>query len=339
MKLYGLELIKALSDVSAPSGCEDRAAEFIIKQIGKDAEAHVDRVGNVIAKIASNGGEGRTLFVSHMDEPGFVVKEVDGDGKVWMRFFGGVPSERMSGRRGVINGDVSCVFSAKPIHALSADERTKPTPADKIYAEIGAKDKESADGKVKMGDYGTFAPSFGEIGKFIKGKALGSRASCAALIETLRAAKKSDKNHGELYFAFTTRGEVGNMGAEVASFVVDPDRAVIVDGIQAYDTPDVPAELKISSLGAGAVISGIDAKTVFSTELVSEALAAAEDGKIKYQYVVRQSQVGEGAAVQRSLGGCKCVGISIPTRYKKSASEMISPSDYDAVKAIISKLI
>ena len=38
---------------------------------------------------------------------------------------------------------------------------------------------------------------------------------------------------------------------------------------------NVPAELKISSLGAGAVISGIDAKTVFSTELVSEALAAA----------------------------------------------------------------
>ena len=339
MNLYGIELIKALSDVSAPAGCEERIANFIIEQIGDDAKTHIDRVGNVIATVPATESGKKTMLVSHMDEPGFVVKDVDGDGKVWMKFFGGIPSERISGRRGVINGDVLCIFSAKPIHVLSSDERTKPTPADKIYAELGAKDKESAEAKVKMGDYGTFAPSFGEIGSYIKGKALGSRASCAALIETIREAANSDKKHGEIVFAFTTRGEVGNMGAEVATFTENPDRAIIVDGIVAYDTPDVPDELKISSLGGGAVISLIDAKTVFAPDLVRSALDISEKNGIKYQYVVRQSQVGEGAVVQRTLGGCECVGISIPTRYKKSASEMISPDDYDAVKAIISKLI
>lgn len=339
MKLYGLELIKALSDISAPSGCEGRAAEFIIEQIGGDATTHVDRVGNVIATLPAAADAPKTLVVSHMDEPGFIVKDVDSDGKVWFKAFGGVPSERISGRRGVINGGVDCVFSAKPIHVLSSDERTKATPMDRIYAEIGAKDKESADSKVKVGDYGTFAPSFCEIGNYIKGKALGSRAACAVLIETIRKAASDGAGRGELVFAFTTRGEVGNMGAEVASFVAGAERAIIVDGIQAYDTPDVPDELKISSLGGGAVISGIDAKTVFAKSLVNGAIKCAGENGIKYQFVVRQSQVGEGAVVQRSLGGCECAGISIPTRYKKSASEMISIQDYEAVKAVIAKLI
>lgn len=339
MKLHGLELIRALSDISAPSGCEGRAADFIIEQIDGDAKTQIDRVGNVIATMPATADAPKTMICAHMDEPGFIVKDVDGDGKVWFKSFGGVPSERMSGRRGVINGDVFCIFSAKPIHVLSGDERTKPTPMDKIYAEIGAKDKDSAAAKVKVGDYGTLAPSFCGIGKYVKGKALGSRASCAALIETIRGVAASDKKHGEIVFAFTTRGEVGNMGAEVASFVASPERAIIVDGIQAYDTPDVPGELMISTLGGGAVISGIDAKTIFAPARVDEAVKCAEENGIKYQYVVRQSQVGEGAVVQRSLGGCECVGISIPTRYKKSASEMISPADYEAVCALIGKLI
>lgn len=341
MKLKGLDLIKALSDVFAPSGCEEKAAELIKEQIGKDAKTSIDRVGNVIAHVPSTKkGAPRLMISAHMDEPGFLVKDVDGDGKVWMKFFGGVPSERISGRLGVINGTEKCIFASRPIHVLSPDERTKPTPADKIYAELGFKDKETADAKVKVGDYGAFYPSFGEIGKYYKGKSLGSRASCALLIELIRKIKTEKIPHEcDVYFAFTTRGEVGNMGAEVAANVIAPDRAIVVDGIQAFDTPDVPSEMKISSLGGGAVISGIDAKTVFAPALVESARKTAEQNGIKYQFVVRQSQVGEGAVVQRALGGCECVGVSIPTRYKKSASEMISPADYDAALALVSKII
>ena len=81
-------------------------------------------------------GAPRVMLTAHMDEPGFLVKDVDGDGKVWMKFFGGVPTERISGRLGVINGTERCIFSAKPIHQLSGDERSKPTAADRIYAEL-----------------------------------------------------------------------------------------------------------------------------------------------------------------------------------------------------------
>lgn len=341
MKLSGIELLKALSDVFAPSGCEDKAAELITEQIGNDAETSVDRVGNVVALVPSRGsGARRIMLTAHMDEPGFIVRDVDGDGKVWMKFFGGVPTERISGRLGVINGTDRCIFSAKPIHQLSGDERSKPTAADRIYAELGLKDKEAADEKVKIGDYGAMAPSFADVGRYYKGKALGSRSSCAVMIELIRELKAAKKSLGcDVYFVFTTRGEVGNMGAEVAANVIAPDLAIALDGIAAYDTPDVPDELKITTLGGGAAVLGIDAKTVFHPEKTANVMKIADERGIGYQYVVRQSQIGEGAVTQRALGGRVCVGIAIPTRYKKSASEMISVADCDCAKSLIKEII
>ena len=341
MKLKGIELIKALSDVFAPSGCEDKAAELIIGQIGKDAGTSVDRVGNVVAYVQSGKkGAPRVMLTAHMDEPGFLVKDVDGDGKVWMKFYGGVPTERISGRLGVINGTEKCIFSAKPIHQLSGDERSKPTAADRIYAELGFKDKETADANIKVGDYGAFAPSFAEVGGYYKGKALGSRAACGVMIELIRELKATKAPlECDVYFVFTTRGEVGNTGAEVAANVIAPDFAIALDGIQAFDTPDVPDELNITTLGGGAAVLGIDAKTVFHPAKTDEIMRLAEECGIKYQYVVRQSQIGEGAVTQRALGGRLCVGVAIPTRYRKSASEMISVADCDAAKALIKEII
>lgn len=340
-KLYGNELLRALSDVFAPTANEDKAAELIIEQIGDDAEVSIDRVGNVIAKISPAGeAKGKVMFLSHMDEPGFIVKDIDGEGKVWFKLYGGVPTERISGRLGIIGGEVPCIFSAKPIHALSREDRTRATMAERIYAEIGAKNKESAEAKVKPFDMGTFAPSFGEIGNYIKGKALGNRAMCAALIELIRKIREEKcATDNELYFVFTTRGEIGGSGATVASYVIDPTRAVVLDGIDAFDTAGVPGEKRVSELGHGAVIMYGDGRTLFSRELIGGLSKYADENGVPYAYSTPTMQGGEGAAAQRTTGGCECVGISIPTRYRRSASEMICKGDYDAVLALAMTLI
>ena len=125
-KLYGNELLRALSDVFAPTANEGKAAELIIEQIGDDAEVSIDRVGNVIAKISPLGeAKGKVMFLTHMDEPGFIVKDIDGEGKVWFKLYGAVPTERISGRLGIIGGEVPCIFSAKPLQHLRLIEEAK----------------------------------------------------------------------------------------------------------------------------------------------------------------------------------------------------------------------
>ncbi|MCQ2770821.1 MAG: hypothetical protein MJ236_03370 [Clostridia bacterium] len=340
MRLSGIELVKALSDAFGPSSREKNVANLIIEQIGQDANVTIDRVGNVVAEIPSNNGSStKTMICAHMDEPGFYVKDVDGDGKVWMKFFGDVPSQRISGRIGIINGKTKCLFAARPIHSLSGDERSKPTPIDRIYAEIGAKAKEDANVFVNVGDYGTFAPSFGEVGNFIKGKALGSRSACASLIEVIRNIKANNIAHDNLYFVFTVLGEIGDMGAEVATNVIAPEKSIVVDGLGAVDTPDVPQESQICKLGGGAVVMYGDAKTLFDRDMISKATTVADDNGYKYQLVMRQSKLGAGAVVQRSSGSRVCFGISIPVRYIKSASEMISIEDMNSVTSIVTGLI
>ncbi len=234
-------------------------------------------------------------------------------------------------------GTLPKIESAEMMFSASRSRRLQIVPIIQSFAQLeknyGKEGGEIIVDNTQITLFGGFAPNSSSAETL--SKALGSRTSCAVLIETIRRVASSDKKHGELYFAFTTLGEVGNMGAEVAANVIAPDRAVIVDGVQAYDTPDVPGELNITKLGAGAVISGIDAKTVFAHARVDEVIKCAEENGIKYQYIVRQSQVGEGAVVQRALGGCECIGISIPTRYKKSASETVCEKDIEQAAALI----
>lgn len=340
MKLYGRDLIKALSDVYAPLGSEEMAAELIKEQIGDDAIVEIDRVGNVIAKICGGDQSKRTMICANMDEPGFIVRDIDGEGRVWPRFFGGVPTERISGRLGVINGDIRCIFSAKPIHFVSGSERTAPTPADRIYAEAGLSNKEKAEERVSLGDMGAFYPSFSEIGRYIKGKALGSRSACYVLIEMIRKIKNDNiALSGDVYFVFATRGCIGGMGANVAANVIAPTRALMIDATKAFDTHGVSDKDVLTRLGGGAAILACDGRSIFDGDMCASAIEYAKNNDVKYQYVALSTNDGVGQAVQRALGGCKCGAISIPTRHHKSASEMVSEADISAVIEIALSLV
>lgn len=119
-------------------------------------EITTDKVGNLIARIApkKRNPRGRILLAAHMDEPGFMVKNIDGDGRLRLSLLGNLDTRTLSGRRVTLVSGVRGVVSAKPIHAQSGDERSKPTLADKLYIELGAKDKAEAEALVRLGDYG-----------------------------------------------------------------------------------------------------------------------------------------------------------------------------------------
>ena len=54
------------------------------------------------------------------------------------------------------NGDVTGVIGSKPPHITKAEERNKIVPYDKLFIDIGAKDKEEAESMVCIGDPITF---------------------------------------------------------------------------------------------------------------------------------------------------------------------------------------
>ena len=82
---------------------------------------------------------------------------------------------------------ITGVIGARAIHLLKRAEFSKVVKMDAMRIDIGARNKDAAGSKVKVGDYAAFVTEYEELdeGRTAIGKAFDNRAGCAALIELL----------------------------------------------------------------------------------------------------------------------------------------------------------
>ncbi len=315
-----MELLKKLSLFYAPSGREKKLSEFIKKEISGFAdEVYTDSLGNLIARKKGTGK--RIMLSAHMDEIGVVVTYIDDNGFLRFADVGGLYTKYLAGRRVIFeNGTEGVVFT---------EPKNDKNALLNMYIDIGAKNKEEAEKIVTVGDMAVFCGDYTEQNGTIIGKALDDRAGCFALIEAL----KQIKSENDLYFVFTVQEEVGLRGARTAAFGIEPEFALAVD---VTDSGDTPKNDKISvKLGKGAAIKVMD-YSVICDRAVREALVSlAEKNAIKYQLEVMTEGGTDAGVIHFSRGGVKTGGISIPTRYIHSPSEMISKDDLEAVIRLI----
>ena len=241
MKLTGTELIRELSLAFGPSGCEDAVRELIMEQIQGDCHTcTVDKAGNLIAVVRGRGLDydpdrpRRIMLAAHMDEVGFMIREITEEGYLKFGTVGGIDPRVLCGRHVQIGDEkrrIHGVIASKAIHLQTAEERSKATPVDKMYIDIGAGSREDAKKQVSVGDYATFDSDFvifGKDGCMMKGKALDDRAGCAVLIEVMRDLYRTPCDMPfDVCSAFTCCEEVGISGANVAAFGIKPDIAII----------------------------------------------------------------------------------------------------------------
>ena len=126
--LEGLELLKHLSLLFGPTGSEEEVADEIVRQLeGTDVEIIRDRMSNIFAIKRGNAHPVQTVMLSaHMDEVGFIIKDIDGEGYIRFGCLGGIDSRVLCGRKVTFRGkggDISGVIASKAIHHQSADER------------------------------------------------------------------------------------------------------------------------------------------------------------------------------------------------------------------------
>ncbi len=350
MKYNGIELIRHLSLAFGPTGREDVVRNLIAEQIEGDCDGYCeDRVGNLIAKVCGRGMDyhpeapKRLMLSAHMDEVGFMIREITQEGYLKFGTLGGIDPRVLCGRSVTVYGKddkvIPGVVASKAIHMQTAEERTKVTPADKLYIDIGALDKEDAETYVSVGDCATFTSdfvTFGEEGKFMKGKALDDRCGCAALIEIMRWLKNSAFDLPfDVYFAFTRCEEIGISGAVVAAHTVAPDYAIIMEATAINDLPGVSGPPRVSALGGGGVISLVDGGTIYDRAFVNYALQTGEDHGIKCQIKQYTSGANDARVIQRSLTGVRVLGLSLPTRYIHSASNVSTFEDYEAYRDLV----
>ncbi len=208
---------------------------------------------------------------------------------------------------------------------------SKVVKKDAMRIDIGAKNKDAAAAKVKIGNYAAFVTPYEENGapggRTAIGKAFDNRAGCAALIELLRG----DPYPFDLVAAFTVQEEVGLRGAKIAAYSVKPDVALVLESTPAYDLPNDKDISPNVALGRGPSIYVMDARTIQDPRLVAHLTRTADARGIPYQ--IRQPGGGgtNSGAIQRAAAGIPVATLAVPGRYAHTPTMMISLDDYENV--------
>ncbi len=341
-----IDLLHELSLAFGPSGYEGEVAGIIKEFVAPYAdEVTCDRLGSVIAvyrhahECARNTNldeepmtaEGkpeidRLLFAAHMDEVGFMIKSIDGDGYLKIAPLSGKDPKTLAGRNVSIGDETKRVngyFGVKPAHLGGSGS------FDSLYIDIGAANKEEAEKYVSPGDFGTYRSDFVQFGKgMIKGKALDDRLGCTVLCMLLKRLRENQvKLPYDVYFAFTVREEIGASGAMTAANKIAPDMAIVIEATAVDGTKGEDKYGSVAKQGCGGCVSFMDRKTIYDREVYDFILATAEKTGIPVQPKCYVSGGNDAGYIHHSGVGVKCAAISAPARYIHTASNVIAEAD------------
>ncbi|MCX7749005.1 MAG: M42 family metallopeptidase [Clostridia bacterium] len=323
------ELIKKLSNAFGVSGNEEEIREVIKNEIEKKVDyVEVDALGNL---IAVKKGKGKKIMVAaHMDEIGIMATFIDEKGFIRFSSIGWVSEFYALGQRVRFqNGTVGAVFYEEKV------EDMKNIKLSKLYIDIGAKNREEAEKKVRVGDTAAFMGEALKEGDKIISKALDDRSGCAVVIKTIQDLPKTDN---EIYFVFTVQEELGLRGAKTAAYQIKPDLAIAVDVTLTGDTPESkPMEVK---LGGGPAIKIKDRSVICHPKIKKLLEDNAKKLNIPYQFEILEAGGSDPGAIHLTAGGIPSGAISIPCRYTHSPVEMVDMGDLEnAVKLLRESII
>jgi endoglucanase len=323
-----LDLLERLCNAVAVSGAENEVRRIVISELkGIADEITVDAMGNVLVKRFAKNGAASPLNImldAHMDEVGFMIADDEGEGIYSFEVVGGIDKRQLVGKQVWVGKDhLPGVIGVKPIHLLKKEEWESAVPVDSLRIDIGP----GAAGRVKRGDYGTFATRFLRSGDAIFAKALDDRLGVAILIEMVKRAP----DHINLLASFSVQEEIGLRGARVSAYAFDPDVAIAVDSTPARDMPRQDGEENFTyntRFGAGPAIYLYDAGTVSDQRLIRFLQKTAEENGLPYQ--LRQPGKGgtNAGSIHKARAGVPSVSVSVPGRYAHTAILLACISDW-----------
>lgn len=295
----------------------------------------VDALGNVTLFRKGRSSERTVAVISHTDEVGFIVKDITDKGFLKFEAVGDIdPRVIISKKVSVGENKVKGIIGMKAIHLQKREEREEVVGIKKLFIDIGAKDKKSAEKLISIGDYVSFLTDFAFMSEnVIKGKAL-DRMGVLCLTEVIKQQPLYDT-----YYIFSAQKHIGSRGAAVALERIKPDYAIVIDAVETADLYKAKEHETTAGLHGGAIISSMDAKTIDNRELTKKIMECAKLKGIPVQESHTVHSFSEAGAVQYAFSGTKAALIGIPCRYMNTPVSLMSVYDIEAVKKLLEELI
>ena len=328
--------------MSAVSGHEQPLTNEIRKRL-RGLSPTTDNLGNLYYTIGS--GAPHRLIVTPIDEPGYVISEIRGDGYLRVqRLPQRAPNEVFDAlnfaqpvviatRQGIQVMGVFAGLSAP----LKPDRQNHPTMAhlDELYVDIGAKNAEAVRAAgVELSDPLMIARQWPTIGKTGEaGPATGDRFGAYVLARVLEEATRSEVK-GTTTIAFLTQSWTGGRGLNQILTEMQPDeliylgRATSENGAAAGAISSEPKPGTGIVIGSSAVHSGTD------QSLGAEFQAIAEKERIPVRLVTSKvAQIGgdtTNAAIPK-----RWVKLSVPTLWPVTPGEYVAWDDLAQLRRLL----
>ena len=331
------ETLKRLSELPAPSGSEEAAAQAACALMAPLVDrVSIDRLGNAVGeRDCGKPGAPRLLLDAHLDEIGFVVTGVE-EGYLRFQTIGGVDARVLPGRELTLLTDPPLfgVVAALPPHLQTAEEMEKTIPLDQLRIDIGM-DQERAAAAVPVGTRAVYRAECFRLGEDqVCGKALDDRACVTALLRTLELLKDVELDV-DLTVLCSTFEETGGAGAATGAFAARPDLCVAVD-VTHGRTPDGPKSGTFP-LGSGPAVGVGPNMTRWVSRKLEET--ARREG-IPVSLEVMPGDSGTNAWVlQISREGVATGLLSLPLKYMHTPVEVVQLSDLEGLARLLAAFI
>ena len=245
-----VQLLEKLSNASGASGFEDPIRKILQEEWQTLLpDMKIDGMGNLIGTLSLNNGsqensqKPRILLMAHMDEVGFLVREVTKEGYLRIDPAGSWLDPVLLSQKWIImtpNGPVQGITGAESVH-IAEPNSVKAVSAKKLFIDIGASsDQEVYSLGIRPGLPITPETKFttmNNANRFV-GKAFDDRVGLVVINEVLKRVSKSNLPNTVLVAA-TAQEEVGMRGSTVVYPSTRPDLVINIDIGLARDFPSL----------------------------------------------------------------------------------------------------
>ena len=335
MSLELKNVIFDLSSADGVSGEESCAAQYALKYLKNYTDDCFIKNGNVIGNFGNRKNSTPHILIdAHIDQVGLIVTNIYESGFIGFSNVGGIDRRLLPAQQVCIHGKkkLAGVVCSTPPHLSGSDN--KINKIEDFYIDTGMS-FEAVSNIVEPGDRITFASMPKELlNDRITGPALDDRSGVASILYALELLR-NQKYECSFSVTFSAQEELGERGAKIAAFDIDPDIALAVDVSFAYCLGD--REYECGKMGQGPMI-GISPS--LSREISDKLIEISKNEKIPYQLEVMNGLTSTNAdqfSVNRT--GCKACTVSIPLKYMHTPSEIIQIDDVENTGRLIAAYI
>jgi putative aminopeptidase FrvX len=335
------QVLKTLVETYGVSEHETNVREAVQSLLPPWAKPTTDSSGNLILDWGDKSKAPDLVVVAHMDEIGYVVKDVLPDGRLDLEDKGGGSLPFFEGHTAVIHSADGQQHAAvlelpdgweKPEFKFPAGRNVQ------VIADVGAANPEDvAKLGIKAGNFITIPKKYESLlGHRALGRSFDDRVGCAALINaTWRLGPQIGARR--VTFVWSTGEELGLVGAAayargLAAENKAPKYVFAVDTFVSSDSPIESKRFGDGIVGNGFVIRAVDNSNIIPLQDVNRLRQLMATQKIATQYGVTGGGNDGSAFVPF---GTIDVAMGWPLRYSHSPGEIIDVRDVDSLSRAV----